>query len=112
MSIIQVNHIKSNCKGRFSSLIDVSDVPATASPDDKESQFLTRALTAFAIAALAKTDDTTAANAVVDGYHDDGIDGFFFDRVEHRAYLVQSKWAKSGGGSIDLGATLQFVQGV
>lgn len=26
MSIIQVNHIKSNCAARFSSLIDMSDV--------------------------------------------------------------------------------------
>lgn len=53
-----------------------------------------------------------AASSVVDECHDDGIDGFFFDRIEHRAYLVQSKWAKNGSGSIDVGSVLKFIQGV
>jgi hypothetical protein len=112
MSIIQVNHIKSNCVARFSSLVDLSDIAATASAEDRESNFLTRSLTAFCVAALAKVDDTLAANSVVDEYQDDGIDGFFFDRIEHRAYLIQSKWAKNGSGSIDLGSVLKFIQGV
>jgi AIPR protein len=111
MSIIQVNHIRSNCTARFSSLIDVSDVIAT-DPEERQSNFLTRALAAFSLVALAKIDDTTAANSVVDEYQDDGIDGFFFDRAEHRAYLVQSKWTKNGSGTIDVGSVLKFAQGV
>lgn len=111
MSIIQVNHIQSNCKARFSPLIDLSDV-GTANAEDRENHLLTRSLAAFSIAALAKVDDATAAKSVVDECQDDGIDGFFFDRVEHIAYLVQSKWAKNGTGSIDLGSVLKFIQGV
>jgi len=49
---------------------------------------------------------------VVDEFQDDGIDAFYFDRTEHVAYLVQSKWSKNGTGSIDVGSTLKFVQGV
>jgi hypothetical protein len=111
MSIIQVNHIQSNCRARFSSLIDMSDV-TTQDAEERDGHFLTRALAAFSIAALAKIDDTAAAKSVVDEYHDDGIDAFYFDRIEHVAYLVQSKWQRNGGGSIDLGSVLKFIQGV
>jgi hypothetical protein len=111
MSIIHVNHIQSNCRARFSSLIDMSDID-TPNIEDRESQFLTRALAAFSIAALAKIDDTAAAKAVVDEYHDDGIDAFYFDRTEHVAYLLQSKWVKNGLSTIDLGSMLKFIQGV
>lgn len=111
MSIIQVNHIQSSCKARFSALIDMSDITAT-DPEERDTNFLTRALVAFSISALAKIDDAAAANAVVDEYHDDGIDGFYFDRIEHVAYIVQSKWAKNGSGSIDVGSVLKFSQGV
>jgi hypothetical protein len=111
MSIIQVNHIQSNCRTRFASLIDISDI-TTTDAEEKDANFLSRALAAFSIAAVAKIDDSTAAGSVVDEYHDDGIDAFFFDRIEHVAYLVQSKWSKNGSGSIDLGSVLKFIEGV
>jgi hypothetical protein len=90
MSIIQVNHIRSNCKSRFSTLVDISDI-TTTDGEEKEVNFLSRALAAFAVAATAKIDDALAAQSVVDEFKDDGIDAFFFDRTEHIAYLVQSK---------------------
>jgi hypothetical protein len=111
MSIIQVGHIQKNCKARFASLIDMSDVKTT-DPDQREDKFLSRAIGAFAIAAAAKIDDVSAAQAVVDEFHDDGIDAFYFDRPEHTAYLVQSKWIKDGNGSPDLGSILKFIQGI
>src|SRR6202007_3079063 len=111
MSIIQVGHIQNNCRARFASLIDMSDVTAT-DPEQRDNQFLSRALAAFAVAAAAKTDDVSAAQSVVDEYQDDGIDAFFFDRTEHIAYLVQSKWMKDGAGSPDLGSILKFIQGI
>jgi hypothetical protein len=111
MSIIQVGHIQKNCRSRFSSLIDMSDV-TTTNLDDRDSKFLSRALAAFAISAVAKVDEVTAAQSLVDEYHDDGIDAFFYDRNEHIAYLAQSKWDKDGSGTIDVGSVLKFIQGV
>lgn len=111
MSIIHVQHIEASCRARFASLIDMSDV-GTGDPEQKDGQFLSRALAAFAISAASKTDDATAAKAVVDEYQDDGIDAFFFDHIEHVAYLVQSKWIKDGNGSPDLGSVLKFIQGI
>ena len=111
MSIIQVNHIRSNCKSRFSTLVDVSDI-TTTNPEEKEINILSRGLAAFAVSAAARIDDTLAAKSVVDEYHDDGIDAFFFDRNEHVAYLVQSKWVKEGTKSIDVGSIHKFLAGV
>ncbi|MFZ0519834.1 MAG: hypothetical protein WAL95_02355 [Candidatus Acidiferrales bacterium] len=111
MSIIQVNHIRSDCRARFGALINISDI-ATANADEKETNILSRELAAFAVAAAAKIDDTLAAQSVVDEYHDDGIDAFFFDRAEHTAYLVQSKWVKEGTKSVDVGSVHKFLTGV
>ena len=111
MSIIHVNHIQSNCRKRFTNLIDMTDVK-TENPEERDNFFLSRALAAFSIAALAKVDDAAAAESVVDETHDDGIDGFYFDRVEHVGYLVQSKWVKNGVNTVDLGSVLKFIKGV
>jgi hypothetical protein len=51
----------------------------TADAEQKDTMFLSRSLAAFAVAALAKIDDAAAAKSVVDEFHDDGIDAFFFD---------------------------------
>jgi hypothetical protein len=67
-------------------LIDLSDVNTLAA-EEKDNHFVTRALTAFSIAALAGIDDSLAASCVVDESLDDGIDGFYFDRSQHIGYL-------------------------
>src|SRR5437660_6473679 len=89
----------------------MSDV-TTQDAQEKDCNFLTRALAAFSMAALAKIEDNVAAKSLVDEYHDDGIDAFYFDRSEHVAYLVQSKWQRNGAGSLDLGSMLKFVDGI
>jgi hypothetical protein len=111
MSIIHVGHIRSTCEQRFRDLIDISDIH-TMSAEDKETHFLSRALAAFAVSEVAKINDRSAAEAVVDQQDDDGIDAFYWDRSEHTCYLVQSKWVKTGNGSIDVGSVLKFVQGI
>jgi hypothetical protein len=111
MSILHVGHIKASCEKRFSSSVDIADIHA-ASDEDRHVHFLSRALAAFSVAELAKIDDQVAAKTVVDEQDDDGIDAFYFDRAEHVCYVVQSKWVKTGNGSIDVGSVLKFVQGV
>jgi hypothetical protein len=109
---VHIGHIRAALNTRFASSIDLSDVSAKASKEERDNQFLTRSLAAFAIAELAAIDDRIAASCVVDGTDDDGIDAFYFDSNEHTCYLVQSKWDKSGTHSIALGEMLKFLQGV
>lgn len=111
MSVIHVNHIAANCRSRFENLIDMTDTNGLPH-EDAEKLFLTRSLSAFAIAALARVDDQTAASAVVDEKGDDGIDAFYFDRAEHVCYLAQSKWSKNGTATVDVGSILKFTQGI
>ena len=111
MSIIHVNHIKADCKNRFTGLVDVSDIH-TPLPEDAESHFMTRALAAFSLAALARIEDKEAADAITDESHDDGIDAFYYSPIEHVCYMVQSKWSNAGAGSIDVGSVLKFIQGI
>lgn len=112
MGIVHVGRIKAAIKKRFESLIDLSDVKPSASAEERESTLLTRCLSAFAIAELARVDDKIAAKAVVDGYGDNGIDALYYDVAEATCYIVQSKWHHEGKGTIDLGDTLKFVKGI
>jgi hypothetical protein len=112
MAILHIGHIKAALKKRFEGIIDLSDIPANAPPHERENFFLTRSLSAFVIAELAKIDDKIAAKSVVDGSKDNGIDAFYFDNNERICYLVQSKWIHNGKASIELGEILKFVQGV
>jgi len=111
MAILHIGHIKAALKKRFDGLIDLSDIK-TAPEAERENFFLTRSLSAFVIAELAKIDDKIAAKAVVDGSKDNGIDAFYFDTTERVCYLVQSKWIHNGKASVELGEVLKFIQGV
>jgi hypothetical protein len=108
MSILHVGHIQAAIEKRFRDLIDVSDVKQA----DREDFFLTRGLSAFVISELSGAEDNIAAASVLDCPQDNGIDALHFDATERVCYLVQSKWIKSGNGSVDLGAAHKFKQGV
>ncbi len=111
MSIVHVGHIKSTLQKRFHGLIDLSDVSKHGSPDQVTQFFLTRSLAAYALTQAGQIDDKVAADAVVDGGQDNGIDAIYYDAAEKLAYLVQSKWIASGNGTIDLGDVQKFVKG-
>jgi hypothetical protein len=73
---------------------------------------LTRSLAAFTIAELAGINDQIAASCVVDGGGDNGIDAIYYDAAEKICWILQSKWVNSGNGSIEVGETQKFLQGV
>ena len=110
MSVIHVNHIKSALLRRFEAYVDLSDV-TTAQPDQREKFLLTRALAAFCIAELSELNDEAAADCVIDGPGDNGIDAVYYDQAEKVCLVVQSKWIASGNGSVEVGDLLKFLQG-
>lgn len=79
--------------------------------DQRENFILTRSLAAFSLAQIASIKDDIAADAVVDGSQDNGIDAIYYDSTEKVCYVVQSKWINSGNGSVDVGEIQKFVQG-
>lgn len=111
VSMFHVGVIKSHLQSEFKELIDISDYEGK--PDqEKESVFLTRALAAFSLKMLGDLDSEAAAEAVTDGYGDNGIDAVYYNPKEKVLYLVQSKWRHDGTGSVDRGDILKFFLGI
>ena len=53
-----------------------------------------------------------AAGSIVDGGDDNGIDAIYFDDVESKLYVVQSKWIYNGTGEPDNGSIKKFTAGI
>lgn len=71
---------------------------------------LSRSLAAYTVAALAGIPDDVAANTVVDGVNDGGIDAIYYDKKSAKLLIVQSKF----GGDVapDQADTLKTLNGV
>lgn len=111
MGIVQVNQIKTKLITEFSDLIDLRDAEK-ALPDMKENLFLTRALAAYSIKIIGNIDNIDAANAIVDGSGDNGIDAIYFHENEKVLYLVQSKWNHKGDSEPENGEIKKFIAGI
>lgn len=82
------------------------------SEEDKQKNFLSRALAAYALTIEAIADVDIAASSITDGFDDNGIDAIYFDRSAKILWLVQSKFIDSGAGGIDNGDVEKFARGV
>lgn len=109
---IKIERTKHALDERFSSLIDLSDLKASASEQERRSAQLSRGLSALAIMALTKADSQSAVASLTDGYDDLGLDAIYFESAESTLYVVQSKWSEGGTKTIDLGECLKFLAGV
>jgi hypothetical protein len=111
MTAASVSRIEGQLEARFAGLIDVSDV-SNHPQEHKRNVFLSRALAALCIKALAKTDAAVAAKAVTDAFTDNGLDAIHYDQNLDVLLLVQSKWSNDGTSTLDSKATLSMAQGV
>jgi hypothetical protein len=109
MSILHVNQIAGVLHKTFDGLIDLSD--ASPVPLDRERAFLSRALAAFAVMQLGGATAQEAADSVIDGTNDNGIDAVFFDRATKTLFAVQAKWHSDGHGSFERGEILKLIKG-
>src|SRR4051812_17755676 len=111
MALILITRISGQLEKRFEGLIDMSDWDGRP-PNDLRHAFLSRALAALCVKSMAGTDSETAANAVTDGFHDNGVDAVYFDANCDVLLIVQSKWSSDGGTPPDAKSTLALAQGV
>jgi AIPR protein len=81
-------------------------------PEAKERNFLSRSLAAYAIHKLAKCNLDDAADSVVDGGDDGGIDAIFYAADDATFFVVQSKYIAKGCGEPDLGEVTKFKTGL
>jgi hypothetical protein len=111
MSQYHITRIASVLDQHFGSLVDMSDC-GRFTPKDARSAFLSRALAAICIKAMAEVEDKIAADSVVDGFDDGGIDAILFDQVNGTFYFVQSKWSEEGNTPLNGNSSGKFADGV
>lgn len=93
----------------FKDSIDLSDLEQKK---QTESSFLSRGLAAYSLYVLASTDVDIAAQSVIDGYEDNGIDAIYYDKKQNVLWLVQSKWIQKGQGQPETGDMRKFKDGI
>jgi hypothetical protein len=86
----------------------IAPLPSIREADKQDANRLSRALAAFAIQNLAEVTPAEAANAVVDGFNDNGLDAIFFDRQKNILWVVQSKLSSAP----NMGDNKKFCDGV
>ena len=111
LGILQIQQVKSRLEAEIIPHIDVSDLSAHSEANQKPHK-LTRALTAFVMMKRSALGPAEAAQSVVDGGTDNGIDGIAVLPDESKIILVQTKWSDSGKGSAELAEMLKFREGV
>lgn len=104
---IKNTRIATSLHEKFDHCIDLSDVK----PEEKESAFLTRALASLSLVMISDASNESAADAVVDGYHDMGIDLIYFDENTQKLIITQSKWINDAKGTPDTGSIHKIVDG-
>jgi hypothetical protein len=89
-------------------------LPAAPSgtPQEKETNFLSRALAAYAIHKLSGCSLDDAAASVVDGEGDGGVDAIYYAASTSLLWVVQSKFFSDGRGEPDLGSVTKFKTGL
>lgn len=79
---------------------------------DVERNFCSRALAAFAIHKLSGCGLDEAADSVVDGSHDGGIDAIYYAPTSNTLWIVQSKFIENGRGEPALSDVIKFQFGL
>lgn len=105
----EITHIPGRLRTAFTGRLPEAK---TGSSAEREANFLSRALAALAIYKLAECDLQEAADAVVDGGGDGGIDAIYYAETTNVLWVAQSKYHSNGRGEPDLGSVLKFKEGL
>ena len=111
MSELHVRQLEQYLSNVLFPLIDTSDLSGMAAAQIQQAK-LSRALTAFSIIGLTGAAANQVAPFILDGGHDQGIDGCFYDETKNTLVFVQSKWHAGGTKTITKGDILKFLHGI
>ena len=110
MSILHITQIADKVKKLFQSHLDLNDL--TMHDPERETKILTRCLAAYSIYNLIDSSVEAAAESVIDGGDDNGIDAIYYSPQNKKMILTQSKWIKDGKTEPDSAEISKFCTGV
>ncbi|MEH2083023.1 MAG: AIPR family protein [Nostoc sp.] len=111
MAQLQLTHIKNKLNEKLISLIDMLDY-IKKNEEERKKACLSRSYAAYSLVSLASASEEEAAQAIVDGFNDNGIDAIYYEEYKNTLWLVQSKWIESGNGEPKTGEVDKFIRGV
>ncbi|MEO8409694.1 MAG: hypothetical protein ABI478_03920, partial [Propionivibrio sp.] len=106
---IEITHVPGRLRTDFTGRLPEA---ATGSPEEKEANFLSRALAAFALNRLASCSLDEAVQSIVDGGGDGGIDAIWHSPASQKLWVAQSKFIRDGRGEPSLGEVAKFKTGL
>lgn len=106
---IEILHLPPKLRSDFTGKLAEA---ASGNPEEREVNFLSRALAAYATHKLAHCTLDEAAAAVVDGGGDGGIDALFHSAATSILWVIQSKFFADGQGEPALGDVTKFKMGL
>ncbi|MFD0162575.1 AIPR family protein [Streptomyces decoyicus] len=95
----------------YTGLIDMSDF-GNRPPEQTKPAFRSRALAAHAVRIMTGWTREQAADCVIDGGQDQGIDAIAIDEATSHIYLVQAKWSPEGTAKADETAVHKLFAGL
>ncbi|GAA4189606.1 AIPR family protein [Microbispora amethystogenes] len=107
----EIHQIKEALHREFDDLIDMSD-STNKSPDERERKFLSRALACIVARKLTGWDSYAAAQTLIDGRDEIGIDAVVVDEESTHVWLIQSKWNDRGSAGFGVGEALKLLEGL
>nr|MCL7021125.1 hypothetical protein [Vibrio vulnificus] len=105
---LEVQHIRSALLREFADRISMDDFEKK-DPRERETALLSRAVSAKAARILADCTSEEAAEWVIDGRDDFGIDCVAFSASGSELWLIQAKWKDKGTAGFDTEAALKLV---
>lgn len=110
MSILHVTQISKKITELFENHLDLGDVGVNDA--QRKVKVLTRCLAAYAVHFSTGCSESEAAQSVVDGGDDNGIDAIHYSPSLKQMTIVQSKFKKSGTGEPESSEIGKFCQGI
>ena len=109
MNVVHIHQIRTKICDAFAAKINTSDI--VDSDKGKDIKITTRCLAAYAIHYASGCSEQEAADAVVDGGNDNGIDAIYLSS-DGELFIVQSKYSQDGTGEPSYADVMKFCQGV
>ncbi|HEY8984943.1 MAG TPA: AIPR family protein [Streptomyces sp.] len=108
---LEVRHVRDALRREFTELISLADYESRQ-PGERENAFNSRALSARAARILTDCTSEEAAESVIDGRDDFGIDAVAFSASAPELWLIQAKWSDKGKAGFDTSAAHKLVHGL